>query len=312
VCCSPQDVKDAKKVAAYLGIEHYTIDWEKDFYNKVITYFVEELKAGKTPNPCSICNREIKTGKLYKYANLVLNADFLATGHYIKTTNIDNQTLIKRGKDIKKDQSYFMALVEKDVLNGLIFPLGDLTKEEVRKIAEKYNLPVSQKKDSFEICFTAGKTPAEYIQENNLFKLEEGDVYHISGKKIGKHKGLAHYTIGQRRGLGIRWHKPLYVIDKIPEKNVLIVAEDDKILTDEVEAESFNFHLPLEKWEGNLKIQGRYKQQPVEIKDFSYKNGILKVKLKEPHVKFAPGQILAVYKDDILLGGGIITSSLQN
>ena len=306
VCCSPQDVKDAKKVASYLGIEHYTIDWEKDFKNKVINYFVEDLKKGKTPNPCSVCNREIKTGKLYKYVNLVFDADFLATGHYIKTIEINGQKLIKRGKDLKKDQSYFMALVEKEVLNGLLFPLGDFTKEEVRKIAEKYSLPVSQKKDSFEICFTAGKTPAEYIEENQIFELQEGDIIHISGKKLGKHKGLAHYTIGQRRGLGIRWHKPLYVIDKNVETNTVIVAEDDYLLTDTVKAENFNFHLPIENWEGNLKVQGRYRQKPVEVEDFSYKNGILEIKFKEPQIKFASGQILAVYKDDILLGGGII------
>ncbi|RMD47635.1 MAG: tRNA 2-thiouridine(34) synthase MnmA, partial [Aquificota bacterium] len=117
VCCSPQDVKDAKKVASYLGIEHFTIDWEKDFKSSVINYFIKELKEGKTPNPCSICNREIKTGKLYKYSKLILNSDYLATGHYIKTVEIDGQKLIKRGKDTKKDQSYFMALVEKDVIN---------------------------------------------------------------------------------------------------------------------------------------------------------------------------------------------------
>ncbi|EDP73443.1 tRNA 2-thiouridine(34) synthase MnmA [Hydrogenivirga sp. 128-5-R1-1] len=306
VCCSPQDVKDAEKVASFLGIEHYTIDWEKDFKNKVIDYFVNELKEGKTPNPCSVCNREIKTGRLYKYVNLVFGADFLATGHYIKTVEINGQKLIKRGKDLKKDQSYFMALVEKEVLNGLLFPLGDFTKEEVRKIAEKYGLPVSQKKDSFEICFTAGKTPAEYIEENKIFELQKGDIIHISGKKLGKHRGLAHYTIGQRRGLGVRWHKPLYVIDKNVENNTVIVAEDNYLLTDTVKAEDFNFHLPIEKWEGNLNVQGRYRQKPVEVEDFSYKNGILEIKLKQPQVKFASGQILAVYKDDILLGGGII------
>ncbi|RMA97104.1 tRNA 2-thiouridine(34) synthase MnmA [Hydrogenothermus marinus] len=306
VCCSPQDVKDAKKVASYLGIQHFTIDWEKDFKDKVIDYFINDLKEGKTPNPCSICNREIKTGRLYKYVKAVLGIDYLATGHYINTVEIEGQKLIKRGIDKNKDQSYFMALVEKEVINGLIFPLGNLTKEKTREIAGKYKLPVSKKKDSFEICFTAGKTPAEYIQETKSFELEEGDIYHISGKKLGKHKGIAYYTIGQRRGLGIRWNEPLYVLDKIPEKNILIVGENKELLTDFVETINFNFHLPIEKWQGNLKVQGRYRQKPVDVEDFSYKDGVLKVKFKQPQIKFASGQILAVYKDDILLGGGII------
>jgi len=306
ICCSPQDVKDAKKVASYLGIPHFTVDWEVDFNKKVINYFVNQLKEGKTPNPCSICNRDIKTGKLYKYSKLVLNADYLATGHYINTVEINGQKLIKRGKDTNKDQSYFMALVEKEVINGLMFPLGELTKEEVRKIAEKYKIPVSAKKDSFEICFTAGKSPAEYIEENKIFDIKKGDIIHISGKKLGKHKGLAHYTIGQRRGLGVRWDKPLYVVDKNVENNTIVVAENEHLLSDTVETIDFNFHLPIEKWEGNLKVQGRYRQKPVEIEDFSYKDGHLKVKFKQPQIKFAAGQILAVYKDDILLGGGII------
>ncbi len=308
VCCSPQDIKDAKKVANFLGIEHYTLDWEKEFKGKVIDYFINELKTGKTPNPCSICNREVKTGKLYKYAKAIFNADYMATGHYIKTVDIDGYKLLKKATDTKKDQSYFMALVERDVINGLIFPLQDLTKDEVRKIAEKYGLPVAKKKESFEICFTAGRTPAEYIEETNAFDIEEGDIIHITGKKLGKHKGLVHYTIGQRKGLGIRWHKPLYVIDKIPEKNILIVGEDKFLLQDTVKVSNFNFHLPIEKWNGSLKIQGRYRQTPIDVEDFKRKGDKFIFKLKEPTARFAPGQILAVYKDDILLGGGIIES----
>ena len=306
VCCSPQDVKDAKKVATYLGIQHYTVDWEDIFKEKVIAPFLEGYKAGLTPNPCSICNRDVKTGRLARYARLVLGADYFATGHYIKKVDYKGFQLLARGKDIKKDQSYFMALVESEVIPWLLFPLGDLTKEEVRKIAAKHNLPVSTKKDSFEICFTAGKTPEEYIRQVKAFDLKEGEILTTDRKVVGKHKGLVDYTIGQRRGIGVSLGKPVYVIDKDVEKNQLIVGTKEELLTETAKAKNFNFHLPLDYWEGDLYVQGRYKQKPIKVKDYSYKDGILTVKFENPQLKFAPGQILAVYKDDILLGGGEI------
>ncbi len=309
VCCSTEDIKDAKRVASFLGIEHYVVDWEEIFKEKVIKTFIEDLKDGKTPNPCSICNRDVKTGLLAKYVKAVLGADFLATGHYIRKLKKQDRELIVRGKDTKKDQSYFMALVEKEVIPLLLFPLGDLTKEETRKIAEKYKIPVSQKKDSFEICFTAGKTPGEYVIENKSFPIEEGDILHISGKVIGKHKGLPFYTVGQRRGLGIRWKQPLYVLEKVPEKNALIVGEKDNLYTDKVSVRSFNFHLEPEKWNiKNIYVQGRYKQKPVKVKDVKIENDRITFTFDEKQPKFAPGQILAVYESsDVLLGGGIIT-----
>ncbi len=306
VCCSPQDVKDAKKVATYLGIEHYTIDWEDLFKEKVIRPFLEGYKKGLTPNPCSICNREVKTGKLAKYAKVVFGADFFSTGHYIRKVDYKGYPLLARGKDPKKDQSYFMALVEPDIIPILLFPLGEKTKEEVRRIAAEHNLPVSSKKDSFEICFTAGKTPGEYIRQVNAFNVEGGDIITTSGQKVGKHTGLVDYTIGQRRGIGVSLGKPVYVIDKDINKNQLIVGSKDELLTDTAKAKNFNFHLPINLWEKDLYVQGRYKQKPIKIKDFSYKDGILTVQFEEPQLKFAPGQILAVYKDDILLGGGEI------
>ncbi|ACO04751.1 MAG TPA: tRNA 2-thiouridine(34) synthase MnmA [Persephonella sp.] len=308
VCCSPQDIKDAKRVASYLGIEHYVIDWEDIFREKVINYFVEEYKKGKTPNPCSVCNREVKTGRLAKFVNIVLGADKFATGHYIKIEDHPVYgKVIKRGSDIKKDQSYFMALLERDVLDLLIFPLSDLTKEEVRKIAEDYKIPVSQKKESFEICFTAGKTPAEYLLENNLLAFESGDIVHIDGKTVGKHKGLPFYTVGQRRGLGVRWREPLYVIEKDAERNTVVVGEREKLLTDHVSSEDFNFLVPVEKWKKEgLSVQGRYRQKAVKIKDVSIEGNRLTAYFEKPEERFAKGQVLAVYDGDILLGGGII------
>jgi tRNA-specific 2-thiouridylase len=304
VCCSTKDILDAKKVASYLGIQHYVIDWQNIFREKVIDYFIKGYQSGLTPNPCSICNKEVKTGLLAKYAKKVLKADFLATGHYIKNDILDGQKVIRRGKDSQKDQSYFLALVEKEVIDMLIFPLGNYTKEEVREIANKIKIPVSQKSESFEICFTAGKTPEEYFRYLNI-PMKEGEIVYISGKVLGKHKGLESYTVGQRRGLNIAWKEPLYVIEKNPFNNTLIVGEKEHLLTDKVLATDFNFLVPIEKWK-NIKVQGRYKQNPVETKSFDFDGKNLVVYFKEKQPKFAPGQILAVYQDDILLGGGVI------
>ncbi len=308
VCCSPQDVKDAKRVADHLGIKHYVIDWEELFRREVIDYFVDSYREGLTPNPCVMCNRKVKTGRLAKYVKLFLGADFLATGHYIRKQQIDGFSLIRRGIDQKKDQSYFMALLEPEIVKDLMFPLGNLTKEEVRKIAEEKNLPVSKKRDSFEICFTYGRAPGEFLEENSLLNIDTGDIRHISGKTIGKHKGLPYYTIGQRRGLGVRWSKPLYVIDKILDENVIVVGEEEYLYTDYVEATDLNIFLPHEKWNiEEIFVQGRYNQKPVPVKDITLKENKIKVIFREHQKKFAPGQMLAVYQKDTLIAGGIIS-----
>jgi len=149
---------------------------------------------------------------------------YFATGHYIRKSFVEDVHLIRRGLDNKKDQSYFMALLEPEVVSMLLFPLGNLTKEEVRKIAQEYKLPVSSKRDSFEICFTYGKTPGEYLEENDLIEVKKGKIKHVKGEILGEHRGLAYYTIGQRRGLGIRWDRPLYVIEKDGRTNTIVVG----------------------------------------------------------------------------------------
>jgi len=308
--CFSQDVKDAKRVADYLGIEHIVVDFQEVFKERVIDYFVNEYREGLTPNPCSICNRDIKMGLMLDYAINILKADKLATGHYARIDRTDSYVyFIRRGKDLKKDQSYFLALINKENLKYLLFPLGEYTKEEVREIALKNKLPVAKKKESFEICFTRGLTPSEYMLKNNLVMVSEGDIVHISGKKIGKHRGLFNYTIGQRRGLGIRWREPLYVITKDIKANNLIVGERKYLTMDKVSAKELNQLIPIEKWEKeNICIQGRYKQKCIPIKDFKIDNGEITITFNQPQEKFAPGQILALYQRDILLGGGIISN----
>lgn len=307
VCCSTKDILDARRVASYLGIPHYVIDWQELFKQKVIDYFVNKYLQGQTPNPCAICNRDIKTGLLAAYVRQVLKADYLATGHYIKTSTIDGIKVLLRGSDRNKDQSYFLSLVDRQAVDMLVFPVGDLTKEEVRQIARQEGIPVSQKRESFEICFTAGKEPYIYLLENGV-EMQQGQIAHVSGKVVGKHKGLAAYTIGQRRGLSVHWREPLYVVDKDPQKNLLIVGEKQHLLTTRVEADSLNILVPVETWK-NISVQGRYRQQPVAADSFLIEDGKIEVHFSQPQQKFAPGQILAIYMDDVLVGGGVITKS---
>jgi len=307
VCCSPQDVKDAKRVASFLGIEHYVLDWEDVFRDRVIRYFIEEYKQGKTPNPCSICNREVKTGLLAKYAVEILGVDYLATGHYLGKGNFEGYKVIKRGKDPQKDQSYFMALLEKETLDYLIFPLENMTKEETRKIATRYGIPVAQKSESFEICFTAGKTPGEYIRENNLLPLKEGEIIMSDGTSVGKHKGLIDYTIGQRKGLGIAWKEPLYIIEKLPEENKIVVGTKSQLMTEYVEVRELNLFVPEEYlFDKEITVQGRYRQKPVKVSKVHKTKDGYRFEFIQPQMRFAPGQVLAVYSGDYLLGGGII------
>jgi len=306
--CFSDDIGDAKKVASYLGIEHRIVDLREVFKEKVIDYFINEYKRGLTPNPCSICNRDIKMGYMISYAIDGVGADKFATGHYARLEMDKNLGYtIKRGMDVKKDQSYFLALINKNILKHLMFPLGEYTKEEVRSIAKKHNLPVAEKGESFEICFTKGKSPSEYFKEKNLISEKGGDIVHISGKKLGRHKGLVNYTIGQRRGIGVRWNKPLYVLEKDAQNNRIVVAEREYLVTDKVEATDLNTLIDEKFWKRDkICIQGRYKQNCIKIKDFNIEKKDIYIEFNTPQEKFAPGQILAIYQEDILLGGGII------
>ncbi len=308
VCCSPKDVQDASKVAKRLGIPHMVFSWEKIFKSKVIDYFVEEYLKGRTPNPCAICNRDVKTGFFARYLRNVADIDKLATGHYAKIER-DNEfgNVIKRPKDRKRDQTYFLSLVKKEDLELLLFPLGDFTKDEVRKIAEKYGLEVAKKRDSQEVCFLMGKSPGEYMEE--VIGKREGFIKHVSGKILGKHEGIYRFTIGQRRGLGISYGKPLYVIDIQPETNTIVVGEEKYLYNDKLLVRNINFHVPMERWK-NVSAQIRYRQNPVPVEEITRTDEGFVVKFKEDVRGITPGQVIAFYSGDTLLGGGIIEKAL--
>ena len=305
VCCSPQDVRDAKEVSDTIGIPHLTLDWESLFRDRVIDRFVSEYERGRTPNPCAICNREVKTGFLARYLRKVADIDRLATGHYaICEEHPLLGRVIRRGVDRKRDQSYFLALVRREDLELLEFPLGNMTKEEVRKIAEERGLKVARKRDSQEVCFLMGRSVGEFLEER--VGKREGEIVHVSGRVLGTHSGTYNFTIGQRRGLGISYHSPLYVLGIDPATRRVIVGEEEHLYRRSVRFGSANFHVPPEKWSSRVLAQIRYRQGPVEVEDISEEGGTYRVRLKEPLKGVAPGQVIALYQEDVLLGGGII------
>lgn len=304
VCCSPQDVKDAVRISEKLGIPHITLDWERIFKSRVIDYFVREYLEGKTPNPCAVCNRDVKTGFLAKYLREVAQIDKLATGHYAKILEYKGRRLIAKAEDKSKDQSYFLALLESDAIELLEFPIGSYTKDQVRKIAQEYNLPVAQKRDSQEVCFLMGKKPGEFLR--NLVGPKEGIITDTEGKVLGKHTGIYNFTIGQRRGLRVSAGKPLYVIDVDWQNNRLIVGEEDKLYRDSLKLLYLNTHLPIKEW-GDVYAVVRYRSKPIRVKDIRRtQDGSYLVEFEEKVWGITPGQVCAFYERDVLLGGGVI------
>ncbi|WP_457600173.1 tRNA 2-thiouridine(34) synthase MnmA, partial [Hydrogenivirga sp.] len=303
VCCSPKDVQDAARVSQRLGIPHLTFDWEKLFKEKVIDYFVKEYTYGRTPNPCAVCNREVKTGYFARYLRAVADIERLATGHYARIEENELGRVIRRGIDEKRDQSYFLALVRREDLGLLEFPLGSMTKEEVREIARRHGLEVADKRDSQEVCFLMGKSPGEYLE--SVVGRKEGTIKHVSGKVLGKHTGVYNFTIGQRRGLGISYHRPLYVVDIDPRTNTLVVGEEEYLYNDVLYVRDINFHVPLDRWK-EVSAQIRYRSSPVRVESVEKLSDGYRVKFREEVRGITPGQVVAFYSGDTLLGGGII------
>ena len=298
ICCSSKDVEDAKILCKSLGINHRVIHMEEDFYKKIVQPFLDLYYLGITPNPCGWCNRFLKIGYLVDYA-LKEGFDMLATGHYAR--QIDG--FLYRGLDRDKDQTYFLSMVRKSHIEKLYFPLGELTKERVREIARERGLNVAEKKESQELCFTGGKKPGEYAA--GKIPLKKGMIKHISGAILGYHKGLAYYTIGQRKGLGISWKKPLYVVKLDFKTNTVYVGEREYLEKTTVRVRNFNL---IGEFKGKLSASIRYNQKPqllANVKNIRENEYIFE--FENPVTGVAPGQLLVCYSDnDMVIGGGII------
>jgi len=308
--CSLEAETRARKIANMLKIPFYVFNFEKEFKDKVVNYFLRESAVGLTPNPCVVCNKEIKFGLLLKKA-LTLNANYVATGHYVRisrTKNKKSKTLYKllRAKDKNKDQSYFLWQLSQKQLRYILFPIGEYTKTQVRFLAKKFKLPVFKTKESQEICFVQN-TVEKFLKK--YLKQKPGKIIDTKGKILGRHQGLFFYTIGQRKGLNLSGG-PYYVLEKDSKKNVLIVTKNENDLyKKELIARAINWisgkppKLPIKV---KVKIRYRHQLSQAVIKLLNQKT--LKVFFNKPQRAITPGQSIVFYKGEELLGGGIIAA----
>jgi tRNA-specific 2-thiouridylase len=321
-CCSLEAIEDAKKVADRLSIPHYTLNFRKEFQDKVINNFVEEYKNGRTPNPCIRCNEFIKFDYLMKKARK-LGCEFVATGHYARIIKNDklkmsnggaiNYKLLK-GHDKKKDQAYVLYMMNQESLAHTLYPLGDLTKEEVRKIAKDLNLPVHDKEESQEICFVEDNDYGRFLKEVYPEAVKPGPILDRSGNAVGMHGGIAFYTLGQRKGIGAHKGLPKYVIEIDQKNNAIVIGDDQDTFASELIADQVSFvsgNPPQTPLDITAKIrynspeaEGVLERYP-DIRE-SGNPGKVKIIFKEPQRSITPGQSVVFYQEEEVIGGGII------
>ncbi|MFH1282715.1 MAG: tRNA 2-thiouridine(34) synthase MnmA [bacterium] len=300
-CCGIQALDDAKRVCYKLNIPHYVFDYSKDLKEQVIDKFLLEYTQGRTPNPCVECNRYLKFGSLLKKARL-LGFDFLATGHYAKIENNNGRFLLKKAKDKTKDQSYFLYTLDKDKLPFVLFPLADLTKKEVRKIASEAKLPVADKPQSQDICFIPQKKYHKFL-DDRVAEIRAGRIVDKNGKQLGEHKGIVYYTIGQRKGLNISFKRPLYVVNVDASKNEIVVGDKKNLNAKKFEAKNINILVNQLPRKAFCKI--RYASKGAKC-DAAVVGSKLNITFEKPQEAVTPGQSAVVYDGEIVLGGGII------
>lgn len=305
-CCSLKDVEDAEKVAGKLGIPYYVFNFTEDFREAVIRKFVENYEKGLTPNPCIDCNRYMKFDKLFSRAQ-VLDCSYVVTGHYARIEKKDGKFLLKKGVCTEKDQSYVLYDMTQEKLAHTLFPLGSLTKDEVRKIAEKNGLANAAKPDSQDICFVPDGDYARVIEEHTGRKSEPGDFVMEDGQLAGRHKGIIHYTIGQRRGLGISAPESLYVCGIDVSGNRVILGTKESLFTKSATVRDVTWisgEVPKSSFECCVKTRYRQKEQPAKVTPEGKDR--IRVDFYEPQRAVTPGQAAVMYDGDTVLGGGTI------
>jgi len=311
-CCSEKDVADAKNVCSKIGIPHYTFDFYNEFEKYVINPFCESYMKGLTPNPCILCNKHIKFDLLYKKIK-TLGFDYLATGHYARIEKKGVNYYLKKGKDPRNEQSYWLYILDQNILCRLLMPLGNYTKTEVRDIAKNSGLPVADKPKSQEICFISEKNYRNFIQKNfNRNELEKGPIVDTKNNVLGYHSGIFNYTIGQREGLGISLGKRIYVAKILPEKNTIVVDEEKNIYSKEIFIRDTNWINKDLKFPLRAKVRIRYKHEESLATIYKINKNFYKIIFDKPQWAPTPGQSAVIYKGDIVLGGGIIQKNDYN
>ncbi len=307
-CCNQNTYLDAKNICKQIGIPHFTYNFKDEFKEYVINDFINCYSNCKTPNPCIECNKYMKFGLMYEKAK-EMECNYIATGHYAKTEYSEKykRWVLKKSNAGKKDQSYVLWNLPKELLSHIIFPLSDFeSKEKIREIARENNLKVANKPDSEDICFVPDGNYKKFLENNSNIKPKEGNIVNSSGKVLGKHTGLYNYTIGQRRGLGISNPVPLFVLGFNKEKNEVIVGEEKELYKKEILVSNINLLLvdSIKDWM-DVEVKTRYSSKISKAKIIENENNI-KVVFDEPQRAITPGQSAVFYVDDIVLGGGKI------
>lgn len=309
-CCGLEGIMDARRVADHLGIPHYVFDMEASFGAAVMDDFVDEYVAGRTPNPCVRCNSNTKIPDLLRRGR-ALGADWIATGHYARIRRESGQATLLRGTDPSKDQSYFLWGVPREVLDRLLFPVGDLTKPEVRARARALGLTTAEKPESQEICFVPSDDYTDFLADrlgDSHPSLNPGAMVTRDGEAVGEHQGYARYTVGQRKGLGGGFGRRLYVLGVVPSRNEVVVGDADELVQDQVGLGDTNWlDSPPESGERLLiRIRHRGALVPATVTEAADGQGVTRIRLEEPQRAVTPGQSGALYRDERLVGGGRI------
>jgi len=306
-CCGFSAVDDARSVAAEIGIPYYALNFKKEFKQYVIDYFIDEYLKGMTPNPCIACNRYVKWEVLLSKA-LGLGADYIATGHYARVVKhpVTGRYTLKTAETSLKDQTYALYNLTQEQISHTLMPIGNYTKDDVRKIAAEICLTVAEKPDSQDICFIKDNDYGQFIKENTDNLIQKGNFIDFDGNILGIHKGICNYTIGQRKGLGIAFGKPMYVCEIRPETNEVVIGENEQLFKKEVFIKNFNF-MAFEPKDGEYRLLGkiRYSQKksPCTIK---VKGDFVECVFDKPQRAVTPGQAAVFYDDEYIVGGGTI------
>ncbi len=319
VCTAEEDYGDVRRVANLIGIPYYTVNFSKEYYDRVFKYFLEEYAKGRTPNPDVLCNREIKFGPFLDYAKK-LGADYIATGHYCGISHENGIHYLKKAVDQNKDQTYFLNQLSQEQLSSVLFPLSDMPKAEVRRIAEEYGLATAAKKDSTGICFIGERNFRQFLM--NYLPAKEGEIRTYDGRVLGRHVGLMYYTIGQRKGLDIggqkgdegRW----FVIEKDLKNNILYVAhgEEDRLFSSGLIMDSCNW-IPFAKEQKDFHCTAKFRyRQPeqgctVHIRGENGEKGSIFVEFDEKQRAITEGQYAVFYDGDLCVGGGVIEAAVK-